>query len=517
MADTELSVLRTLVRISHAVLRAEYFDEAVEVIAEQALIALAAASLSISRWDRETNTLRTLINVGDLGPGEQPWPVHETYAVPDYPHVAALLEHHRPFVNAVDDETSEPSARALLRELGKECELGVPVVYDGQTWGEIWATGTDGRRFGPGDVALLRAIAAHTAVAFGRSEQFSTIWNYAHQDPLTGLANRRALDRRLLAIGPDTGELVCLICDVDGFKDVNDNDGHAAGDAVLRTVAGILDSAAAQFPRSFTARLGGDEFCVLLAQATPADAERFARTVGEMLRARDGDRLTISWGAATAEPVTTSGQHLLAAADAALLTAKRLGPGRFNAGTPVPPRLPGTTGTRRLSHDDLVPRVLEILDRLGSFGVLDALEILAVEAHRQAGAAGWSVSITPRDSDELRTVRGVNTVRDHDSGLSVVVPVPGDAYRIADYPATERAIVTGVPFIADVAVGDSDPEEVRLLREFGYRAVLGAGGRHDGRGLLLEIYSGTGHTELDAVAPHVRVLMRYCLTTAHPT
>ena len=65
MADAP--VLRALLKISNAVLRANYFDEALEVIAEQALQALDAAAVSISRWEAETE-LRTLINVGRPGP-----------------------------------------------------------------------------------------------------------------------------------------------------------------------------------------------------------------------------------------------------------------------------------------------------------------------------------------------------------------------------------------------------------------------------------------------------------------
>ena len=78
----ELTILRSVLQITQAVLGANYFDEALEVIAEQALVALDAASLSISRWNRADNTLRTLINVGDLGPGEERWPENEVYPIP---------------------------------------------------------------------------------------------------------------------------------------------------------------------------------------------------------------------------------------------------------------------------------------------------------------------------------------------------------------------------------------------------------------------------------------------------
>lgn len=65
-----------------------------------------------------------------------------------------------------------------------------------------------------------------------------------------------------------------LVCDLDGFKEVNDQRGHPAGDALLRTVADALAATASAIPGSVVARLGGDEFCVVL----PAADSRTPRT-----------------------------------------------------------------------------------------------------------------------------------------------------------------------------------------------------------------------------------------------
>ena len=100
-------------------------------------------------------------------------------------------------------------------------------------WGELWATGTGGRRFGEHDVRMLQAIAAQVSMAIGRAELFSEVSQYAFEDPLTRVANRRGLDERLRAVR-DGEELTLLVCDVDGLKTVNDRDGHPAGDALLR-------------------------------------------------------------------------------------------------------------------------------------------------------------------------------------------------------------------------------------------------------------------------------------------
>jgi hypothetical protein len=71
--------MRATLRISQAVAGARYLNQAPEIIAEQSLVVLEAASFSISRWERQRGVLRTLINVGDPGPGEPRWPQDEVY------------------------------------------------------------------------------------------------------------------------------------------------------------------------------------------------------------------------------------------------------------------------------------------------------------------------------------------------------------------------------------------------------------------------------------------------------
>ena len=82
--------------------------------------------------------------------------------------------------------------------------------------GELWATGAGGRRFGLDDIQLLQAIAAHVAVAIGRTELFSMVWRYAFEDPLTGLANRRKIDEWTVLDEGGQSRPAVLVCDVDG-------------------------------------------------------------------------------------------------------------------------------------------------------------------------------------------------------------------------------------------------------------------------------------------------------------
>ena len=71
------------------------------------------------------------------------------------------------------------------------------------------------------------------------------------------------------------------------MKEVNDREGHTAGDALLRGVADVLSDVASAFRASLVARLGGDEFCVVLPAASLTEAERFAHAAsGQIARER---------------------------------------------------------------------------------------------------------------------------------------------------------------------------------------------------------------------------------------
>ncbi len=516
----ELPALRALLRISEAVGQANFFDEALEVIAEQALVALNAAAVSVSRWERHHDALRTLINVGLLGPGEQRWPENETHPQADNPHLRELLLHGQPYVTAVEDTHLHPSRLAWLREIGKESELGVPVIFGNITWGELWVAGVDGRRFGRDDVQLLQAIAAHAALAIGRSELFSTVWRYAFQDPLTGLANRRALDEYFNEIDWGTVRPIALMCDLDGFKEVNDQDGHAAGDALLREVATILTDTVPPSEASIVVRLGGDEFCIVLGSATLADAEQFVRIINDTVAKTIDADVTLSWGAAAFELAHRSGAELIAAADAALLKAKRHGRGLFRTAGTDPATRPSRhrgqrPATARRALDRLLPQVVELLDESRPADTAAALEILAIQVHTAVNAAGWSISVMTDDGSGVRGVRRVDDTLDQaSSGRSVVNQVDTDTVRLlSDHPAIAGAIQTGAVF---VAAADREASEPTQTAHLGYRGVLGVGVADADRRYLLEIYSASGHVELDAVAPQVRVLAHYCSLIAGP-
>jgi diguanylate cyclase (GGDEF)-like protein len=152
----------------------------------------------------------------------------------------------------------------------------------------------------------------------------------ARRDPLTGLANRRALLEAATVPTRRAGDVLgLLLLDVDDFKLANTLHGHPGGDQALRFVALSLQSVARE--SDLPARLGGDEFAVLVHGATPEGMEALAERVLDAVRASDGALgldgfvLRVSVGWALDEP---DADALLAAADAALLHAKRAGKDR---------------------------------------------------------------------------------------------------------------------------------------------------------------------------------------------
>ncbi|MFM0049429.1 sensor domain-containing diguanylate cyclase [Caballeronia grimmiae] len=187
--------------------------------------------------------------------------------------------------------------------------------------------------FGGGFIAIswLLAISLRS-----RAIALEKLQRLAGTDSLTGLSNRRALDRRLgeewRRARRNDQPLSALFVDVDHFKLYNDTYGHAMGDDALVTVADCIQHAVKR-PGDIVARYGGEEFVIVLPGATAASAVLFAdrlrRKVESLAIPNSGSPrgfLTISIGAATTMPRQGSDAlKLLNSADAALYRAKRAG------------------------------------------------------------------------------------------------------------------------------------------------------------------------------------------------
>ena len=166
----------------------------------------------------------------------------------------------------------------------------------------------------------------------------------SRQDPLTGLANRRFLVEQAPRVWRQArregSRVAAMVLDLDHFKQLNDAHGHAAGDAVLRTVASSL--AATVRPTDVLARTGGEEMIVLGLVSDPAEAHRLAerlRAAVRTSRTDDGHSVTASIGIALTRPVDGEDAadamwRLVDRADGAMYEAKQAGRDRVAAVAP---------------------------------------------------------------------------------------------------------------------------------------------------------------------------------------
>lgn len=223
----------------------------------------------------------------------------------------------------------EDEFRALIAE-GLPRVLTCQIVSEDATprWIEIRLGNCLKRR-------AVRAVLAQISDIGPRKQAEAEIARLAFFDPLTELPNRRLLEQRAELTFSNArrqrGRAAVLVIDLDGFKQINDNAGHAIGDAVLARVASRLQFALRD--SDTVARLGGDEFVVLLGQPANevdvrAAANRLSRDLALPLNVEGRNWfVTASIGMAMYPDHGTNFAELLSKADAAMYRAKRSGSG----------------------------------------------------------------------------------------------------------------------------------------------------------------------------------------------
>ena len=501
-------------RLAAAAAGASKLEDVIELVAEASLEAIGASSLSLSKWDTAADAIRVLINVGDLSPFEERRPDEELYPLSDFPAVARLIQTGIPYFTAVDDPDAEPKSVALLRKLGKESDIGVPVIVDGQVWGEIWATtGPGAPRFHAGDVRFLERIAAQLAGVIARAELFSDVTRLAYEDPLTGLANRRALEETLDSAmeqwRDENTPIALMLCDLDELKAINDTRGHHAGDRALKRVGEALVAAASAYPSAMTARLAGDEFAVILPGLGVVEARELGITTLQLLAEDRDTPIAISCGAVEAGPGLEHAGQLMRAADSGQYAAKRRGGGQVCTAEASALREftePRGRGKRRGLADRLdatTRKVLEMLDgNLCDRNTLDRLEMTVAHFAEVLNAAAWTISFAEHGSP---TIRSIATADDRDGRLrGIHLGLGDDVYELEEFPATAVLVHAGVgSFLVERHDREADRAERELLAELGFSGVL-ATATSDADGVwLVEIY-GDGDT-LDLGLADLRV------------
>ncbi|MGQ0561374.1 MAG: GAF domain-containing protein, partial [Gemmatimonadota bacterium] len=223
----ELAQTRALVEVSRALAGKNDLDATLRVVTQWAVRVLnaRAASVEMLSSDGKTLVLRAAEGLPDSAIGT-------TFAVA-HSFTGWVIQNGEPRVTANPQKDPYITLDGL-RYVGDSPIAAMPLRYRERLLGVLTCFGT--RPFDAGDLDLLRAFANQTALAVEDARLFEQVRALSVTDPLTGLANRRQLDRELMrevAAAQRGRRLVAVMFDLDNFKQHNDKYGHVAGDDAL--------------------------------------------------------------------------------------------------------------------------------------------------------------------------------------------------------------------------------------------------------------------------------------------
>jgi len=215
---------------------------------------------------------------------------------------------------------------------GEDTALEIPMIARGEIMGlfQLFATGDNAEDKLEGVTSLATALADGMSLALANMALREKLKNQALRDPLTGLYNRRymedCLQRFVRLADRENREVSVVMVDLDHFKRLNDEHGHAFGDTVLRDTAMTLIGGLRE--TDVVCRYGGEELVVILPDCSlerAADKAEVLRTRIAGLTETHGASISASFGVAALPYTSSSVTELLAAADAALYKAKQQG------------------------------------------------------------------------------------------------------------------------------------------------------------------------------------------------
>lgn len=342
--QADLEVLEELACIAEALIEARAAALRAAEVAED-------RRLAVERLERERRQFKQAERLGDMGSYRYDIEARQTYWSD-----GVFAVHELPVSDGVPTSDimncfPEPDRTAFLTAVMRTLDTGEPFEMEADF---LTAKGNTRRvrcsceiELAKGKPLALIGLLQDITQRYGLEQRLR---HQARTDDLTQLANRaefhRVLDARLRETRVTEGDVAVLLIDLDGFKNVNDRLGHAAGDDVLRRVAERLQAPC--YTGSFPARLGGDEFAVL--GAAGCDRTKVGAIVRRLLHdleivvngqgqiARVTGTIGLAWSREAAQDRDTLLRH----ADAALYAAKRTQKGTaqtFSVASDQPARL----------------------------------------------------------------------------------------------------------------------------------------------------------------------------------
>ncbi|MEW5820467.1 MAG: sensor domain-containing diguanylate cyclase [Cyanobacteriota bacterium] len=238
-------------------------------------------------------------------------------------------------INPLLDQLNDPS-NVVYSE--NKHAIAIPLTYKSKLIGAIVGDAKI-EEIDEIEVFYLKEISKQCSVTLDRAKSYAETVKHATIDALTGLDNRRQLDKRLLqeasVVLRTARPLSVLMTDIDHFKMINDTHGHGVGDYVLREVAKIIIDTCREY--DIAGRYGGEEFVVLLPDTSIDGAEKLAErlrkkveesvfSIGKYISSKaDNIKLTLSIGVATYDQTYKNPADIYEEADIALYKAKQEG------------------------------------------------------------------------------------------------------------------------------------------------------------------------------------------------
>lgn len=272
----DLVRLSFFVEVGKAITSARTLDQTLREVMNQIGNIFAPLNWSLLLRDSKTGDLKFSVVIGKNADKIQ------GQVLPSGRGIAGWIASYGQAV-IVEDVKDDPRFDSSIDEITgfkTQSIIGVPLKSGKRVFGVIELVNKmDGRPFTPFELKVLSTIADFAAIAIEKAYYFKALKKLATVDPLTGVANRRTFERtlekeveRCRRYG---SPLSMLMIDVDGFKNINDKYGHAAGDEVLKALADILTQNLRK--ADTVCRYGGDEFVILMPNTSEQMAER-ART-----------------------------------------------------------------------------------------------------------------------------------------------------------------------------------------------------------------------------------------------
>jgi diguanylate cyclase (GGDEF)-like protein len=286
LADAERrhNEARALLELARALAAAGTSDEVAARLAEAVPAVVDCARVGVFLWHADKQELAFAASWGDAA--VEDGDMSEIRIRPsDTPLLADLTEDPEPRPIFLAQDASDRFVRRILQRFGALSLIAMPIVAHGHLLGLLTvAVHRRRERLDPRQDLLdrLSGVAAHAASALENGRLIDRVTHQARHDNLTGLANRAFFSERIEhALGRARGgdaPVGLFFVDLNGFKAVNDERGHAVGDELLGQVASrLLDTVRSS---DTVARLGGDEFAIVLSDAgSAAEIEAAARRV----------------------------------------------------------------------------------------------------------------------------------------------------------------------------------------------------------------------------------------------